>query len=124
MTSEPPPEKKPKGERKKKKRQMEAGKDEPILRKKKSKGTLSTAFRRAPDAELPPALEVLPGASPTAVEKKTSLDKQLEAHLLGTEPPTTVIQQSQTTASSKTPQGPDMGGFLARLRKSIPWAGT
>ena len=124
VTSEPPLEKKPKGERKKKKRQMEAGKDELILRKKKSKGTPSAALGRAPDVELPPAPEVLLGASPMAVEKKTSLDKQLEAHLLGTEPLTTVIQQSQTTASSTTPQGPDMGGFLAGLRKSIPWAGT
>ena len=59
-----------------------------------------------------------------AVEWRTSLDEQLEAHLLGTEPLATVAQQSQTAASSTAPQDPDMGGFLARLRKSIPWAGT
>ena len=59
-----------------------------------------------------------------AVEWRTSLDKQLEAHLLGTEPLATEAQQSQTTASLTAPQGPDMGGFLAGLRKSIPWAGT
>ena len=59
-----------------------------------------------------------------AIEWRTSLDKQLEAHLLGAEPPTTVAQQSQTAASSTAPQGPDMGGFLAGLRKSIPQAGT
>ena len=59
-----------------------------------------------------------------AVEQKTSLDEQLEAHLLGAEPPAMVAQQSQTAASSIAPQGLDMGGFLAGLRKSIPWAGT
>ena len=59
-----------------------------------------------------------------AIEQRTSLDKQLEAHLLGTEPLATVAQQSQTAASLMAPQGPDMGGFLAGLRKSIPWAGT
>ena len=52
------------------------------------------------------------------------MDKQLEAHLLGTDPPATVAQQSQTTPSSTAPQVPDMGGFLARLRKSIPQAGA
>ena len=64
------------------------------------------------------------GAAPTAIERRTSLDEQLEAHLLGAEPPATVAQQSQTAASSTAPQGPDMRGFLAGLRKSIPWAGT
>ena len=59
-----------------------------------------------------------------AVEQRTSLDEQLEAHLLSAEPLATVAQQSQTAASSMAPQGPDMGGFLARLRKSIPRAGT
>ena len=51
-----------------------------------------------------------------AIEWRTSLDEQLEAHLLGAEPPATEAQQSQTTASSTAPQGLDMGGFLARLR--------
>ena len=122
MTSGLPTEKKQKGERKKKKkRKVEADADEPILKKKKAKGTPSTALGRAPDAESP---GVPPGAASTAVKQRTSLDKQLEAHLLGTEPPATVAQQSQTVASSTAPQGPDMGGFLAGLRKSIPQAGT
>ena len=60
----------------------------------------------------------------TPVGQKTSLDKQLEAHLLGTELPAAVVPQVQTTASSTAPQGLDMGGFLAGLRKSIPQAGT
>ena len=121
----PPMEKKQKGERKKKKkRKAEADSDEPIPKKKKAKGTLSATLGRAPDAESPPVPGVPPGATLMAVEWRTSLDEQLEAHLLGTEPPTTVAQQSQTTASSTAPQGLDMGGFLARLRKSIPQAGT
>ena len=123
VTSEPPPEKKQKGERKKK-RKAEADVDEPILKKKKTKGTPSATLGRAPDAELPPLPEVPPGAVPMAIEQRPSLDEQLEAHLLGMDPPATVAQQSQTTASSTAPQGPDMGGFLARLRRSIPWAGT
>ena len=125
MTSRPPTEKKQKVERKKKKkRKAEADADEPISKKKKAKGTPSTALRRAPDAESLPVPGVPPGAASTAVEQRTSLDKQLEAHLLGAEPPATVAQQSQITASSMAPQGPDMGGFLAGLRKSIPRAGT
>ena len=39
-------------------------------------------------------------------------------------PPATVAQKSQTTSSSTVPQVPDMGGFLARFRKSIPRAGV
>ena len=124
MASEPPPQKKRKGEGKKKKRQVEADTAESIPKKKKSKGATSTTLGRAPGVEPPPVPEVPPGAAPMAVEQRTSLDKQLEAHLLGTEPPATVAQQSQTAASSTAPQGPDMGGFLAGLRKSIPWAGT
>ena len=50
------------------------------------------------------------------------MDEQLEAHLLSADPPATVVQPSQTASSSTVPQVPDMGGFLARLRKSIPWA--
>ena len=125
MTWGLPTEKKQKGERKKKKkRKVEADADELILKKKKAKGTPSTALGRVPDAESPPVPGVPPGAASMAVEQRTSLDKQLEAHLLGAEPPATVTQQSQTAASSTAPQGPDMGGFLARLRKSIPQAGT
>ena len=125
MTWGLPTEKKQKGKRKKKKkRKAGADADEPILKKKKAKGTLSATLGRAPDAESPQVLGVPPGAASTAVEQRTSLDKQLEAHLLGTEPPATVAQQSETTASSTAPQGPDMGGFLAGLRKSIPQAGT
>ena len=124
-TSEPPLEKKQKGERKKKKkRQAEADADEPIPKGKKVKGTPSTALRRAPDVEPLPVPEVPPGGAPMAVEQRTSLDEQLEAHLLGVKPPTTVTQQSQTTTSSMTPQDLDMGGFLAGLRRSILWAGT
>ena len=52
------------------------------------------------------------------------MDKQLEAHLLGMDPPATVDQPSQTASSSMVPQVPDMGGFLAGLRKSIPRAGA
>ena len=122
MTSEPLPQKKQKGEGKKKKRQVEADTDESILRKKEAKGTPSTALGRAPDAEPPPAPGVLLRAAPTPMGQKSSLDKQL--HLLGTEPLSAVVWQSQTTASSTAPQGSDMGGFLARLRKSIPLAGT
>ena len=50
------------------------------------------------------------------------MDEQLEAHLLSADPLATVAQQSQTVPSSTVPQVPDMGGFLAGLRKSIPWA--
>ena len=125
MTSGLPTEKKQKGKRKKKKkRKAEADADEPIPKKKKAKGTPSATLGRAPDAEPLPVLGVPPGAAPMAVERRTSLDKQLEAHLLGAEPLATVAQQSQTAASSMAPQDPDMGGFLARLRKSIPRAGT
>ena len=56
MTSGPPTEKKQKGERKKK-RKAEADADEPILKKKKAKGTSSATLRRAPDAEPPPVPE-------------------------------------------------------------------
>ena len=123
MTSGPPTEKKQKGERKKKKkRKAEADADEQIPKKKKAKGTPSTTLRRAPDAELPPVPGVPPGAAPTAVKWRTRLDEQLEAHLPGAEPPATVAQQSQTTASSTAPQGLDIRGFLAGLRKSIPRA--
>ena len=125
MTLGPPTEKKQKGERKKKKkRKAEADTDEPIPKKKKAKGTPFATLGRAPDAKPPPVPGMLPGAAPMAVEQRTSLDEQLEAHLLGAEPLATVAQQSQTAASSMAPQGLDMGGFLARLRKSIPQAGT
>ena len=125
VTSEPPLEKKQKGERKKKKkRKVETDSAGPISKKKKAKGTPSATLGRVPDAKLPPVPEVPPGAAPVTVEQRPSMDKQLEAHLLGVDPPTTVAQQSQTTSSSKVPQVPDMGGFLARLRKSIPWAGA
>ena len=45
------------------------------------------------------------------------MDKQLEAHLFGTNPLATVAQQSQTASSSMAPQVPDMGGFLSRSQK-------
>ena len=117
----PPTGKKQKGERKKKrKRKAEANKGELTWKKKKAKGTPSAALGRVPDTEPPPVPGVPPGAALMAIEWRTSLDEQLEAHLLGAEPPATVAQQSLTTASSTAPQGPDMGGFLAGLRKSIP----
>ena len=95
MTSGPSTEKKQKGERKKKKkRKAEADADELIPKKKKAKRTPSTALGRSPDAESPLMPGVPPAAAPTAVERRTNLDKQLEAHLLGTEPPATVAQQS------------------------------
>ena len=122
--SELPLRKKHKGEGKKKKRQVEADTAESTPKKKKAKGTPSAALRRAPDAEPQPVLEVPPGAAPMVIEQKSSLDEQLEAHLLGMEPPATVAQQSQTATRSIAPQGPDMGGFLAGLRKSIPQAGA
>ena len=125
VTSEAPPEKKQKGKRKKKKkRKVETDAAGLILKKKKAKGTPSATLGRAPDAELLLVPEVPPGAAPVAVKQRPSMDEQLEAHLLSTDPLATVAQQSQTVPSSMAPQVPDMGGFLARLRKSIPWAGA
>ena len=95
-----------------------------IPKKKKAKGTPSAALRRVPHAELLLVPEVPPGAAPVAMEQRSSMDEQLEANLLGTDPPATVAQQSQTTSSSMAPQVLGMGGFLARLRKSIPQAGV
>ena len=74
--------------------------------------------------ELLLVLEEPPGAVPVAMEQRPSMDEQLEAHLLGLDPPATVAHQSQTACSSTVPQILDMGGFLARLRKSIPRAGA
>ena len=87
ITSEPPPEKKQKGERKKKKkRKAETDAAGSIPKKKKAKGTPSAAVGRAPDMKLLPVLEVPPGAAPVAMEQRPSMDKQLEAHLLGVDP--------------------------------------
>ena len=123
VTSEAPPEKKQKGERKKKrKRKAETDTAGPIPKKKKAKGTPSATLGRMPNTEPLPVPEVPPGAAPVAMEQRPSMDKQLEAHLLGTDPLATVAQQSQTAPSSTVPQVTDMGGFLARLRKSIPQA--
>ena len=125
VTSVAPPEKKQKGERKKnKKRKAETDATGSIPKKKKAKGTPSATLGRVPNAELLPVPEVPPGTAPVAVEQRPSMDEQLEAHLLGVDPPATVAQQSQTVPSSMVPHVPDMGGFLARLRKSIPWAGV
>ena len=125
VTSEAPPEKKQKGERKKKrKRKAETDTAGPIQKKKKAKGTPSATLRRTPDMEPLPVPEVPPGAALVTMEQRPSIDEQLEAHLLGTDPPATVAQQSQTAPSSTAPQVPDMGGFLAGLRKSIPRAGA
>ena len=125
VTSKPPPKKKQKGERKKKKkRKARANAAGPISKKKKAKGTPSATLGRAPDVELPLVPEVPPGAAPVAMEQRSGMNEQLEAHLLGVDPPATVAQPSQTTSSSTVPQVPDMEGFLARLRKSIPQAGA
>ena len=108
VTSEPPPEKKQKGKRKKRKAETDAA--GPILKKKKAKGTPSAALGRVPNTELLSVPEVPPGAARVAVEQRSSMDEQLEAHLLGTDPLATVAQPSQTTSSSMAPQVPDMGG--------------
>ena len=85
--SEPPPEKKPKKERKKKKKkEAEADSAEPAPKKKKTKGTPSAALGRAPNAELLSVPEVPQGVAPVAVEQRSGMDEQLEAHLLGAEP--------------------------------------
>ena len=120
VTSEPPLEKK-KGERKKK-RKAKADAAGPIPKKKKAKGTPSATLRRAPDVELLLVPEVPPGATLVAVEQRSSMDEQQEAHLLCADPLATVAQPSQTASSSTASQVPDMGGFLAGLRKSIPQA--
>ena len=65
---------------------MEADTDESIPRKKEATGTPSVALGRAPDAEPPPAPGVLLRAALMSVGQMTSLDDQLEAYLLGTEP--------------------------------------
>ena len=119
--SEPPPEKKQKKERKKKK-EAEADSAEPVTKKKKAKGTPSATLGRAPDTELLPVPEVPQEAAPVAVEQRSGMDEQLEAHLLGVDPSATVAQPSHTTSSSMVPQIPELGDFLAGLRKSIPWA--
>ena len=125
VTSEPPPEKRQKKERKKKKkRKAETNAAGLIPKEKKAKGTPSAALGRAPDMELPPVLEVPPGAALVAVEHRSSMDEQLEVHLLSTDPLTTVAQPSQTVSSLMASQVPDMGGFLAGLRKSIPQVGA
>ena len=95
ITSEAPPEKKQKGERKKKKRKAETDAAGLILKKKKAKGTPSATLRRVPDAELLPVPEVPPGAAPVAMEQRSSMDEQLEAHLLGTDPPATVASKAR-----------------------------
>ena len=123
VTSEAHPEKKQKGERKKKKkRKAETNAAGPIPKKKKAKGTPSATLGRAPNAELLAVPEVPPGAAPVTVEQRPSMDEQLEAHLPSSDPLATVAQQRQTVPSSMVSQVPDMGGFLAGLRKSIPRA--
>ena len=125
ITSEAPPEKKQKGERKKKrKRKVETDAAGLILKKKKANGTPSATLGRVPNTEPLLVPEMPPGAALAAVEQRPSMNEQLEAHLLGVDPMATVAQQSQTVPSSTAPQVPDMGGFLAGLRKSIPQAGA
>ena len=64
--------------------------------------------------------EVPQEAAPVAVEQRSGMDEQLEAHLLGTDTPATVAQPSQTASSSKVPQVLVLGNFLTGLRESIP----
>ena len=123
--SEPPPEKKQKKEIKKnKKKEVEADSAEPVPKKKKAKGTLSATLRRAPEAELLPVPEVPQEAALVAMKQRSGMDKQLEAHLLDVDPPERVAQPSQTASSSMVPQVPELEGFLAGLRNSIPGART
>ena len=120
--SERPLEKKPKKERKKKKKkEAEAHSAEPAPKKKKTKGTPSATLGKAPDAEPLPVPEVPQEAAPVSVEQRLGMDKQLEAHLLGADPPATVAQPSQTMSSSMAPQALELGSFLTGLRESIPW---
>ena len=119
--SEPPPEKKQKKERKKKKKkEVEANSAEPAQKKKKTKGTPSAALRRVPNTELLLVPEVPPGAAPVVMEQRSSMDEQLEAHLLGADSLATVAQPSQTASSSTAPQVLELESFLTRLRESIP----
>ena len=52
-------------------------------RRKRPREPHPPTLRRAPDAEPLPVLGVPPGAVLMAIEWRTSLDEQLEAHLLG-----------------------------------------
>ena len=120
-------EKKQKGKRKKKKkRKVEADAAELILKKKKAKGAPSATLGRAPDEELLPVPEMPPGAAPVAMEQRPSLDEQLEAHLLGTDPPATVAWQSQTAFSSTASESLRHGRFLGQTQKihSSGWSVT
>ena len=74
-----------------------------ILKKKKAKGTPSAALRRVPNAEPLPVPEMPPGAARVAMEQRSSMDEQLEAHLLSLDPLATIAQQSQTVPSSMVP---------------------
>ena len=127
VTSEPPPEKKQKGERKKKKRRKaETNTAGPIPKKKKAKETPSTAPGSAPDVELLPVLEVPPGAAPVAVEQRPSMDDQLGAHLLGTDPSGHSGQAKPDRAQFNGAPGPRHGRFLSQTQKiySPGWSMT
>ena len=117
ITSEAPLEKKQKGERKKKKRKAETDAAELIPKKKKAKGTPSAALRRVPDTELPPVLEVPPGAALVAMEQRSSMDKQLEAHLLGADPPSHSGPAKPDRVQFNGAPGPGHGRFLSRTQK-------
>ena len=103
---------------------MEADADELIPKKKKAKGTPSAALGRAPDVEPLPVPGSATGSCPDGRRMEDKLRQTAGGPSAWHRTPATVAQQSQTAASSTAPQGPDMGGFLARLRKSILWAGT
>ena len=117
MTSEPSPQKKQKGEGRKKKRQVEADADEPILRKKEAKETPSATLGRAPDAKPRPAPGVLPRAASMPLGQKTSLDEQLEAHLLGAEPWAAVVLTKPDRRHLDGTSGPGHGRILGRTQK-------
>ena len=117
MASEPPPQKKWKGEGKKKKRQVEADTAESTPKKKKAKGTPSATLGRPPDVGSLPVPEVPLGAAPMAVEQRTSLDEQLEAHLLGTEPPGHGGSAEPDCSQLNSTSGPGHGRILGQTQK-------
>ena len=102
-------------------RKQEADSAEPAPKKKKTKGTPSATLGRVPDAEAPLVPEVPQEAALVSMEQRSSMDKQLEAHLLRTDPLATVTQPSQTTSSSMVPQVLESGSFLTGLREFIAW---
>ena len=121
ITSEPTPEKKQKEERKKKKkRKVKADAAGLIPKKKKAKGTPSAALGRVPNAELLPVPEVPPGAALVAVEQRSGIDEELEAHLLGADPPSHSGPAKPDRVQFNGTLGPEHGRFLGQTQKIYP----